>query len=72
MAAEGLPAEHPWSIFYHFFLDDTSYDALLSHSKSLLDASVSISTWKASQYARYIRFAPNILSKESVGIGCYT
>ena len=54
--ADGIDPAAAWSIFYDFFLDKTSYDILLSHCRSLIQASPDIQTWAASKYGPYLRF----------------
>jgi len=54
--ADGIDPLAAWSIFYDFFLEKTSYDILLSHCRSLIQASPDIQTWAASKYGPYLRF----------------
>ncbi|KAF8958508.1 hypothetical protein BDZ97DRAFT_1762138 [Flammula alnicola] len=54
--ADGVPVNHAWSIFYHFFLDQSSYDLLLAQCRTLIRSSSDMRTWRASKYGKYLRF----------------
>ena len=44
-----------WSSFFHFFLDEKSHSLLIAQCQSLIRASVSITAWNTSKYAKLIR-----------------
>lgn len=56
MAADGVSTTAAWSIFYHFFLNQTEHDILGVHCQTLVQCSIDFDTWKASKYGGYIRF----------------
>ncbi|KAF8914416.1 hypothetical protein CPB84DRAFT_1669124 [Gymnopilus junonius] len=56
MAADGISSSNMWCIFYHFFLDQTSYEVLLAQCRSLVQLSSDMAAWKRSKYGEYLRF----------------
>ncbi|KDR84228.1 hypothetical protein GALMADRAFT_56123 [Galerina marginata CBS 339.88] len=56
MIADGVAPAHAWAIFYHFFLDQKSYDVLLTQCRALVETSSNMKAWKASKYHGYLRF----------------
>ncbi|EKM57497.1 uncharacterized protein PHACADRAFT_206398 [Phanerochaete carnosa HHB-10118-sp] len=44
-----------WNIFYHFLLDDSSRDVLLSQSQKLADLSVDLKSWATSEYSTFLQ-----------------
>jgi hypothetical protein len=51
-----------WSIFHHFYLDQTSLALLQEHAKKLYRLSSSMSVWLESKYGSHIRFCDTGMS----------
>ncbi|KAF9476993.1 hypothetical protein BDN70DRAFT_838420 [Pholiota conissans] len=56
MIVDGVNPETAWSIFYHFFLDESSFNILIAQCRTLLQSSSDMTTWKNSKYGFFIRF----------------
>lgn len=56
MIADGVSTDTAWSIFYHFFLDETSHNILVAQCRTLIQSSSDIKTWKDSKYGSFLRF----------------
>ncbi|KAF8914415.1 hypothetical protein CPB84DRAFT_1841121 [Gymnopilus junonius] len=56
MIDDSVPISNIWCIFYHFFLDQHSYDVLLAQCRTLFQSSSDMNTWKKSKYGKYLRF----------------
>ena len=56
MVADGESSLVIWSIFYHFFLDDSSLGLLLAQCRKLVQISNDMQIWRASKYGGFLRF----------------
>jgi hypothetical protein len=56
MVADGESSLVIWSIFYHFFLDNTSLGLLLTQCRKLVQISNDMQTWNKSKYGGFLRF----------------
>ncbi|KAF9476995.1 hypothetical protein BDN70DRAFT_862417 [Pholiota conissans] len=56
MIVDGVNSETAWSIFYHLFLDEPSFNILIAQCRTLLQSSSDMTTWKNSKYGSFIRF----------------
>ncbi|KAF9480196.1 hypothetical protein BDN70DRAFT_857261 [Pholiota conissans] len=56
MIVDGVPEDVAWSTYFHFFLDKTSHDILVTQCQALLQSSVDMMSWKASKYGHFLRF----------------
>ncbi|CAA7259328.1 unnamed protein product [Cyclocybe aegerita] len=56
MIVDGVEAGHTWPIFYHFFLNQASYDVLLAQCRTLVQSSTDMAAWKASKYGKWLHF----------------
>ena len=55
MVADDINPSTAWEIFYHFFLDRGTLDILVAQCRTLTTASLSMETWKASKYGKFLR-----------------
>lgn len=53
-----------WNIFYHLFLDDTSFSLLISQSKALAELSKDLETWRAGPYSSFIEIGTTFTLRE--------
>ncbi|OJT01820.1 hypothetical protein TRAPUB_7727 [Trametes pubescens] len=59
LVADNVPQQMIWNIFYHLYLDQDSLSMLRSQCKKLVDASVSVASWRSSPYGVYLRVSTN-------------
>ncbi|KAH9928407.1 uncharacterized protein B0H18DRAFT_1118073 [Fomitopsis serialis] len=55
LVGSGKPLDDVWNIFYHFYLDDRSYQLLESHCRLLASASESMQSWQKSEFGAYLK-----------------
>jgi len=56
MIADGISPVDAWPIFYHFFLDQKTYNILLAQCHTLIQFASNLEVWKSSKYWIYLRF----------------
>ncbi|PFH50432.1 hypothetical protein AMATHDRAFT_75636 [Amanita thiersii Skay4041] len=45
-----------WNFYYHFFIDQETFDLITEQSQKLIDLSEHITTWNDSHYGKFLRF----------------
>lgn len=53
-----------WNIFYHFFLDKSSLDLLISQCRKLLELSQDMEAWYSGPYSRFLRISSSFTLSE--------
>ncbi|KAH9831606.1 uncharacterized protein C8Q71DRAFT_881712 [Rhodofomes roseus] len=59
LACSGASPDDVWNIFYHFYLDDQSYELLEAQCRLLATASESMRTWQCSEFGAYLKMCNN-------------